>query len=257
MSRRHEVLLDQYDVPDNIFHLNRKQRKKIKRQNNNKRISKMNLKKIEAMTDSQQQAIDSYESGQHLLLHGMAGTGKTFLSMYLGLRDIEERFEQKTRLVIIRSVVPTRDMGFLPGSQKEKMAAYEQPYKGICTELYGRGDAYEILKNKGSIEFISTSFIRGITLDNAVILVDECQNMNFHELDSVITRLGDNVQVIFSGDFRQSDFRWDDEKAGIKDFIQIISRMDKFDPIEYYAHDIVRSAMVKDYIIERANYGYM
>lgn len=257
MSRRNQVQAIEYDDYENIFQLNRKQRKKVKRQKNQHVTKNMNLKSITAMTNGQQQAIDSYQSGQHLLLHGMAGTGKTFLSMYLGLRDIEEQYDEKTKLTIVRSVVPTRDMGFLPGNQKEKTAAYELPYKAICSELYGRGDAYEILKQKGFIEFISTSFIRGITLNNCVILVDECQNMNFHELDSIITRAGDNVQIIFSGDFRQSDFRWDDEKQGIQDFMKIISRMDKFDNVEYYARDIVRSAMVKDYIIERANHGYM
>ena len=254
MSRKNQVHAIEYDDYENIFaintNLNRKQRKKIKRQQNQKTKNK-NLKKIEAMTDGQQQAIDSYLSGQHLLLHGMAGTGKTFLSMYLALKDIEEQYENKTRLVIVRSVVPTRDMGFLPGNQKEKTAAYEHPYKAICSELYGRGDAYEILKQKGMIEFISTSFIRGITLDNCVVLVDECQNMNFHELDSIITRVGENVQVIFSGDFRQSDFRWDDEKEGLHDFMRVIKRMKSFNFVEFDKDDIVRSDVVREYIISK------
>ena len=151
----------------------------------------------------------------------------------------------------MRSAVPTRDIGFLPGNEKEKSAIYEEPYKDICIELFQRGDAYEILKTKGLVNFMTTSFIRGITLRDAVIIVDECQNMSFHELDSIITRVGENCRIIFCGDFRQSDLN----KNGLKDFVRIIKAMDQFDLVDFEIKDIVRSGFVKDYITAKTDLG--
>ena len=142
-------------------------------------------------------------------------------------------------------------MGFLPGNQKEKSKVYEAPYYSICSELFNRGDAYDILKQKGIIQFNTTSFIRGLTLNDSIVIVDECQNMTWHELDSVITRLGENTRIIFCGDFRQSDFRWDDEKEGLHDFMRVIKRMSSFDFVEFDKDDIVRSDVVKEYIISK------
>ena len=151
------------------------------------------------------------------------------------------------KLVIIRSAVPTRDIGFLPGTEKEKASVYEEPYKDIANDLFGRGDAYEILKQKNLVEFMTTSFIRGITLKHAVILIDECQNMSFHELDSIITRIGQGCRVIFCGDFRQADLK----QNGMQDFMKILKRMGDFDFIEFEVEDIVRSEFVKNYIIAK------
>jgi phosphate starvation-inducible PhoH-like protein len=253
MPAKSAILDYDYDDFENVLKLNKRQRKAKGRVKQN---SKLRIRNIEPRTNAQERAVDSYLHGQNLLLHGMAGTGKTFLSMYLALKDVLGGFEDRHKLVIVRSVVPTRDMGFLPGSVTEKTKVYELPYKAICSELFGRGDAYDILRAKGIIEFISTSYIRGTTLDNCIVLVDECQNMNFHELDSVITRMGENIQLIFSGDFRQSDFVTR-EKDDLLSFMKIITKMNNFDPIEFYTNDIVRSSMVKEYIIERANQGYM
>jgi phosphate starvation-inducible PhoH-like protein/PhoH-like ATPase len=185
------------------------------------------------------------------MLHGIAGTGKSFISIYLGLQEILSENSRYKKLVIVRSVVPTRDMGFLPGNSKEKAKVYEAPYYAICTELFNRGDAYEYLKNKNVVEFISTSFIRGITLNDCIIIVDEIANLTLHELDSVITRVGKNCRVIFSGDFRQSDFSKEQDKNGLIDFMRIIERMKSFTFIDFDENDIVRSSMVKDYIIQK------
>jgi phosphate starvation-inducible PhoH-like protein len=155
------------------------------------------------------------------------------------------------KLVIIRSAVPTRDMGFLPGTEKEKASVYEEPYKDIANELFQRGDAYGIMKQKNLVEFMTTSFIRGITLRDAVIIIDECQNMSFHELDSIITRMGENCRVIFCGDFRQADLK----QNGMKDFMQILKRMELFDFIDFQVEDIVRSDFVKSYIIAKNELG--
>ena len=240
--------------------LTRKERR-ILRQNgdsgkpNNQEKLNFNLKQINPLTKNQTLTFESYKEGKNLLLHGIAGTGKSFISMYLSLSDVLSENGSHKKVVIVRSVVPTRDMGFLPGNSKEKAKVYEAPYYAICTELFGRSDSYEYLKQKNLVEFISTSFIRGITLNDCIIIVDEIANMNLHELDSVITRVGKNCKIIFCGDFRQSDFTRDQEKNGLIDFMKIIKRMKSFYFVDFNEQDIVRSSMVKDYIIQKDKLG--
>jgi phosphate starvation-inducible protein PhoH len=209
------------------------------------------LNRIEPLTQNQLKTFVAYEKEKNLVLHGMAGTGKTFISLYLALSDIVSGETPYHKVVIVRSVVPTRDMGFLPGNAKEKAAVYEAPYQAICSELFGRDDAYKILKDKNAVEFISTSFIRGITLQNCIVIVDEVNNMTFHEIDSVITRIGKNCRIMFCGDFRQSDLTREQEKNGLKNFMRITKQMDSFDNVEFTEDDIVRSGLVRDYIITR------
>ena len=208
--------------------------------------SGLSLAEIEPLTKNQ---LEAFESDKNLILHGIAGTGKTFISCYLAFDDMVKGVYNN--LVIIRSAVPTRDIGFLPGSEKEKASVYEEPYKEIALELFQRGDAYEILKTKGLVHFMTTSFVRGITLKDAVIMVDECQNMSFHELDSIITRVGTNCRVIFCGDFRQSDLKTN----GLESFMEILKNMGAFDFIDFEIKDIVRSEFVKDYIIAKTELG--
>lgn len=211
------------------------------------------LKRIIPKTSNQEDTLDSYNEGYNLLLHGVAGTGKTFLALWMGLNSILE--EKYNKVIIVRSAVPSRDMGFLPGTAKEKAEVYETPYKSICSELFGRGDAYQILKTKGSIDFITTSHIRGITINNAVIIVEEFQNMNFQELDTIMTRVGNNCRIIFSGDIEQSDLNKPHDMSGLPKFFKIIDKIwnkekpsESFDIIEFGIEDIVRSGLVKRYI---------
>ena len=234
---------------------NRKQSKRIKKQKALSQQKGIDLRQIFPITDNQEKAFESFSYNKNILLHGVAGTGKTFISLYLALKNALNSGQSRQNVQIIRSVVPTRDMGFLPGNQKEKSKAYEEPYYSICRELFNRGDAYDILKQKGIIDFSTTSFIRGLTFNNTTVIVDECQNMTWHELDSVITRLGDNSRIVFCGDFRQSDFSWDKDKSGIHDFMKVIKTMDSFDFIEFDQEDIVRSALVKEYIISKLELG--
>ncbi len=217
----------------------------------------LSLYPISPLTDNQRLAFEDYEDGQHLFLHGMAGTGKTYLSMYLALNDVLKRVDDVKKLVIVRSMVPTRDMGFLPGTQKEKMRVYEDPYRSICTELFDRGDAYDILKTRLTIDFISTSFVRGTTFRDCVVIVDETQNMSDMEIHSVMTRAGENCKMIFCGDFKQDDLSSErkKEQSGIRGFMKIIKEMDEFSLIEFRAEDIVRSGLVKSYIITRDKLG--
>ena len=216
------------------------------RKNRTLNSSGLVLHDIEPLTRNQ---VLAFESERNLVLHGVAGTGKTFISCYLAFDDMTKGMYKQ--LIIIRSAVPTRDIGFLPGSEKEKASVYEEPYKDIAVELFQRGDSYEILKTKGLLHFMTTSYLRGITLKDAVIIVDECQNMSFHELDSIVTRVGTNCRVIFCGDFRQADLA----KNGLQDFIRVLKVMDQFDLIDFEIKDIVRSDFVREYITAKTDLG--
>ncbi len=200
------------------------------------------VKNITALNDRQAKVL---RSNKNLVLTGYAGTGKTFLTSYIAYQDMFAG--NYDRLIYMRSAVPTRNTGFLPGTQEEKVAIYEAPYIDIASELFGRGDAYDILKKKGLVHFTSTSYVRGINLRNAVIVVDETQNMTYHELDSIITRLNDNCKIMFCGDIRQADLY----KNGLEDFYSVLKNMDEFDFVDFKKEDIVRSDLVRNYIIKK------
>ena len=238
-----------------------KREKRIARQNGNAsdgisfKTQNFNLRHVNPLTENQRIAFDAFDAGKHLMLHGMAGTGKAFIALYKAIEALMENKGVQNKIYVVRSVVPTRDMGFLPGNQKDKMKVYEAPYYAICTELFDRSDAYEVLKQKNAVEFISTSFVRGITMNNCFVIVDEVNNMTFHELDSVITRIGKGCRVLFCGDFRQSDLTKDQEKNGLKDFMRVIDRLNDFVHVDFLEQDIVRSRLVKEYIIARQKLG--
>jgi phosphate starvation-inducible protein PhoH and related proteins len=235
--------------------LTKRQRRQLRKEQQQAKNSSLKIRNIQAKTQNQDKVFLDFDDGYNLLLHGLAGTGKTFISLYLALSDILEGYGDQRSVTIVRSVVPTRDMGYLPGNQKEKSKVYEAPYSNICSELFGRGDAYEVLKGRGMIDFVTTSFVRGITMSNTTVIVDECQNLTFHELDSIITRLGDNSRIIFCGDFRQSDLVRDEDRKGVLTFMQILSRMKGFTSVEFEEDDIVRSKLVKEYIISKVRSG--
>ena len=212
---------------------------------------------IRPMTDNQSVAFDAWDKGANLMLHGIAGTGKTFLGLYFSLTEVMSKNTHYKKVFIIRSVVPTRDIGFLPGSQKDKMKVYEAPYYDIASIFFQQGDAYEILKQRNNVEFISTSFLRGSTFDDCIIIVDEVQNMSDQELHTVMTRVGENCRIIFCGDVKQDDLTSERKKemSGLRSFMKVIKKMKEFDFVEFEASDIVRSRLVKSYIIERDRQG--
>lgn len=219
--------------------------------NNSMMVRLDDLYEYEPLTQNQKLAIEAYEDGDNLVLAGSAGTGKTFIALYMALEELLEPNSPYRRIIIIRSAVPTRNLGFLPGTAEEKKMMYSIPYKNICNELFNDKGAWGKMTTASQIVFESTSFIRGSTWDDSLIIVDEMQNLTFHELDSVITRVGKQSRVIFCGDYRQSDFKYKDEKDGIFQFLNILEHMKNFSIVQFGWEDIVRSGMVRDYIMTK------
>lgn len=217
---------------------------------------------IEPLTENQKKLFSSYEDGKHLVAYGVAGTGKTFISLYNAIKDVLNETTPYEQIYIVRSLVATREIGFLPGDHDDKSALYQIPYKNMVKYMFQMPSdidfemLYANLKSQETIKFWSTSFIRGTTLDNSIIIVDEFQNLNFHELDSIITRVGENSRIIFCGDATQSDLVKTNERNGITDFMNILRKMDSFDITEFGVDDICRSGLVKEYIIAKKEAGY-
>ncbi len=217
---------------------------------------------IKPLTDNQTVAFDSYELGKNLLLHGAAGTGKTFITLYLALSEVLDENTPYDKIYIVRSLVPTREIGFLPGDHEDKSALYQIPYKNMVRYMFSMPDdnsfemLYDNLRAQETISFWSTSFIRGVTLDNAIVIVDEFSNLNFHELDSMVTRIGEDSKIMFCGDITQSDLVRENERTGVSDFIRILQNMQEFSCIEFGIDDIVRSGLVKSYLIAKYNLGF-
>jgi len=206
---------------------------------------------IDPVTERQKDAFDAWRDGDNIALVGTAGTGKTFLGMYLALEEVMDKSTPYDSLRIVRSVVPTRDVGYLPGTIEEKLNAYTSPYRAIAAELFEDDKAYDKLAANRYVSFESTSYLRGLTFDHSIVLVDEMQNLNFHELDSVITRIGHCSKIIFCGDYYQSDFKNDNEKKGINTFLDILEQLRNFSVISFNWEDIVRSGLVRDYIMTK------
>ena len=232
-----------------------------KRQMKRKPINSGSLTQIKPLTPSQEKVFDAFNKQKNLFMYGAAGTGKTFIGMYLALQQILDERSAYDKLYIVRSLVPTREIGFLPGDHDDKAELYQIPYQNMVRYMFKMPDdasfdmLYANLKAQETISFWSTSFLRGTTLDNAIVLVDEMQNLNFHELDSIITRLGVNTKIIFAGDAAQTDLVKTNERNGILDFMKIIQGMDEFEMVEFGIQDIVRSGLVKSYLINKLNLG--
>lgn len=211
------------------------------------------MRHINPLTPTQEDMFKSYQKGNNIAAIGTAGTGKTMCAMYLALNDVLRKggYEQ---IIVVRSAVQTREQGFMPGSKEQKEALYSVPYSDIVNDLFGRGDAYQILKQKGMVKFMTSSFVRGLTFDNSIIIVDECQSMTYHELDTIITRVGESSKIVFCGDTRQDDLATSRNRAevsGLKEFLRVIKRVNSFDTIQFTPEDIVRSGLVKEYILAK------
>ena len=226
-----------------------------------KEVSSGDLVKIEPITDNQKLVFEGYKAGKNGFLFGCAGTGKTFVSLYLAMQDVLKQGTAFDRVVIVRSLIPTREIGFLPGDEEDKAALYQVPYANMVQFMFQQPNEqafnmlYDKLKQQGSLYFLSTSFLRGLTFDNSIIIVDECQNLNFHELDTIITRVGQDSKIVFCGDFGQSDLTRLNERNGLMDFLQILQEMQEFNCTEFDIGDIVRSGFVRSYLIQKTKLG--
>jgi predicted ribonuclease YlaK len=227
-----------------------------------KPLSSEYLIDIEPLTDNQKRLFDSYADGKHVVAYGASGTGKTFITLYNALVDVLDERTPYEKIYLVRSLVATREIGFLPGSHDDKADIYQIPYKNMVKYMFQMpSDAdfemlYGNLKAQETIKFWSTSFLRGTTLDNAIVIVDEFQNLNFHELDSIITRVGENTRICFCGDASQSDLVKTNERNGIVDFMSVLRKMPSFDIIEFGIEDICRSGLVKEYLIAKMDAGF-
>ena len=212
---------------------------------------------VNPLTENQQLFFDEWGKEQNLFAYGAAGTGKTFIALYLALKEVMNEESPYDKVYIVRSLVSTREIGFLPGTHEDKSELYQVPYKNMVRHMFEMPDdasfdmLYDNLKHQETISFWSTSFLRGTTLDDAIVIVDECQNLNFHELDSIITRVGQDSKIVFCGDVNQSDLQRTNERNGILDFQRILEEMEEFSMVEFGINDIVRSGLVKSYLISK------
>ena len=227
----------------------------------NKEINYTNFVTVKPITDNQKVIFDSWKKNKNQFLFGAAGTGKTFISLYLALRDVLNLKKSYDKVVLVRSLIPTREIGFLPGDEEDKAALYQVPYQNMVQFMFEMqneqqfNNLYDRLKGQGTLYFLSTSFLRGLTFDNTIIIVDECQNLNFHELDTIITRVGQDSKIIFCGDFDQTDLVKQNERNGLHDFLRILEEMEEFNCIEFTIGDIVRSGFVRSYLINKIKLG--
>ena len=227
----------------------------------NKEINHTNLVTVKPITDNQKVVFDSWKKNKNQFLFGAAGTGKTFISLYLALRDVLDLKKSYDKAVLVRSLIPTREIGFLPGDEEDKAALYQVPYQNMVQFMFEMqneqqfNNLYDRLKGQGTLYFLSTSFLRGLTFDNTIIIVDECQNLNFHELDTIITRVGQDSKIIFCGDFNQTDLVKQSERSGLHHFLQILQEMEEFNCTEFTIGDIVRSGFVRSYLINKIKLG--
>ena len=224
--------------------------------NNHLKLRIDDLKTFDPLTANQKLFYDAYKRQEYFVaLHGVAGTGKTFIALYKAIEEVLDKSNPFNKIIIVRSAVPSREVGHLPGDLNEKTEIYRQPYQQICHTLFGRPDAYSRLEEQGHIEFISTSFIRGMSFDDAIIIVDEMQNLTYEEIDTVMTRVGYRSKIIWCGDYRQTDLnKKKNDMSGILKFFDIAQHMSAFTRIEFTPDDIVRSSLVKDYILAKLRY---
>ena len=227
----------------------------------NKEINHNSLVTIKPITDNQKEVFATWKKGANQFLFGAAGTGKTFISLYLALQDVFDLKSKYERVVLVRSLIPTREIGFLPGDEEDKAALYQVPYQNMVQFMFEQpneqafNSLYDKLKGQGSLFFLSTSFLRGLTFDNSIIIVDECQNLNFHELDTIVTRVGQDSKIVFCGDFDQTDLTKTTERNGLHDFMRILEEMDEFNLTEFEIGDIVRSGFVRNYLVNKIKLG--
>ena len=230
----------------------------------NKEINMNDLVSIKPITDNQKEVFSTWKKGLNQFLFGAAGTGKTFVSLYLALQEIMDLKKPADKVILVRSLIPTREIGFLPGDEEDKSALYQVPYRNMVQFMFEMPNEqafnglYDKLKSQGSLYFLSTSFLRGLTFDNSIIIVDECQNLNFHELDTIITRVGQDSKIMFCGDFGQTDLIKNNEKNGLHDFMRILEEMKELKLCALYPDcTIPRKILIYPVVVDLGIHGIL
>jgi phosphate starvation-inducible protein PhoH len=221
------------------------------------KVKPQDLATVEPITENQAHFFNLFRRGfPAFMLHGVAGTGKTYIAVYNALKEVLREDTPYERVVIVRSAVPSRDIGHLPGDENEKSDVFTQPYVEMLADLLPRfgSQAFKRLQEQKLLTFMITSYVRGLTLKGSIVIVDEAQNLNDMELNSILTRVGEDTKIIFCGDFRQTDLQKRHDMSGLSKFMGIIAHMESFRMIEFGVQDIVRSALVKEWIIARMEY---
>ena len=215
---------------------------------------------INPIGENQQKVFDAWAKEKNLFLTGSAGTGKTFILLHLAFKAVLDKGEPYDKVILVRSLLPSRDIGFLPGTLQEKSDLYQDPYRILTKYLFEQPSeqAHEQLYGKligqGSLEFYSTSFLRGQTFDRSIIIVDEASNLTFQELDTIMTRVGQDSKIMFAGDMAQSDLRKNNgDQDGYHNFQMILGEMEEFEVVEFGIGDIIRSGLVRSYLIAKTN----
>ena len=223
-------------------------------------IQSNQLLTIKPVGPTQEKVFEAWKANKNLFLTGSAGTGKTFILLYLALKDVLDKGMPFEKVVLVRSLLPSRDIGFLPGTLDEKSNLYQDPYRILIKYLFeapseqDMAQLYDKLISQGSLEFYTTSFLRGQTFDRSIIIVDEASNMIFQELDTIMTRVGQDSRICFAGDMAQSDLRkHNGEQDGYHNFQAILEEMGEFKVLEFDIGDIIRSGLVRSYLIAKTN----
>lgn len=208
---------------------------------------KLELNLHHPLTENQKRVLKSRKD--HLLVQGPAGTAKTYSVLARGLVKVSAG--DVDQIIIIRSPVEIRKIGHLPGDADEKMDPYAAPYIGLLAEISPKMN-YRALVSKRLLCFTPTTFLRGTTFHNSFVIVDEYQNLSEHELDTVMTRVGQGTQLCVVGDpAAQSDLPRH-EQGEQADIIDTFASMECVDHVQFSVEDVVRSGFVKDYHIARS-----
>ena len=254
MASKRSLTQQKLDVVEADEHVHRH----MPAMSNSLKIKIDHLKTFSALTPNQEKFFEMYRGGGYFIgLFGSPGVGKTFLALYRAIEEVLMKDNPFKQIVVVRSMVQLREIGHLPGSLEEKQEIYELPYKEVCTTLFGRSDAWDRLKEQGYARFISTTAIRGISIDDSIIIVDECQNMNWSEVNTVMSRVGHRSKIVFCGDYKQSDLiKTNKDTTAFHDFRRVATGMSAFQEVYFTPEDIVRSSLVKDWIISCEQNGY-
>lgn len=222
---------------------------------NQKTFSVHDMVNVKPLTKNQQLTFHLYSEGYSLILNGFAGCGKTFMAIYLALNELLDPESPYEKLLIVRSASPTKQQGFLPGTLEEKQAIFEMPYPPIFDKLFKKKNQYKFMKEAGLVEFESTSYMRGVTLDNTIVIFDEVSSATYHEISTIITRLGKDAKLIFCGDTLQNDLVYDRNlQSGYEKFISIANMMPDFRAVHFKVDDCVRSDFVKSFLVAEQRY---